>query len=185
MMHFPLFQLPLYFWKKFIVRGNFSQYAFFKRNFSCFIPHNFWLSYFSYSILHIFAVSVHFSHISGKLLFPFQLRQISPSFRKIYVLFTYFTCFSFPLFYHDAFKHHTMRYWTTLAVVSWKTQLFWEINYILSILFTKSSADLFPFLVIIRSNFKNPRNTLGFEKKQKKIQGLCGKNHIPRSGQKP
>src|SRR6218665_3020779 len=57
----------------------------------------------------ILAVSVHFSSVSRKLLFPPTLTNFPLCFRQINLLFTYFTCISFPPYFdHDAFMHHPM-----------------------------------------------------------------------------
>ena len=51
---------------------------------------------------------VQFPPVSQKLLFPL-LSKIPPCFQKIHLLFTYFMCILFPLYFdHDAFMHHPM-----------------------------------------------------------------------------
>src|SRR6218665_3070066 len=41
--------------------------------------------------------------------FPPTLTNFAPCFRQFHLLFTYFTCISFPPYFdHDAFMHHTM-----------------------------------------------------------------------------
>src|SRR6218665_702570 len=54
----------------------------------------------------IFAVSVHFPLFRQNYSFPF-CDKFPPLFRQIHLLFTYFTCISFPPYFdHDAFIHH-------------------------------------------------------------------------------
>jgi len=51
-----------------------------------------------------------------KLIFPPYFSTFPPCFRQIHLLFTYFTCISFPPYFdHDAFMHHQCTYWTPLA----------------------------------------------------------------------
>jgi len=55
------------------------------------------------------------TYISGKLLFP-PTFQIFPWFRKIYVIFTYFMCFSFPPMFcpsciYASYNTRTGRHW--------------------------------------------------------------------------
>jgi len=109
---FPLFQIPPYFQKNFKTVENFINFIF-SRKISRFSPaiisDDLFLSHRP-QILDspIFPVSVHFLLFRKNYYFPL-LWKISPCFRKIHLLFTYFMCISFlPYFDHDAFMHHPM-----------------------------------------------------------------------------
>ena len=99
-MHFlPCFRFPPpYFRKSFRLHGKFSQF----QTFFDFHPPKFLMNFSSHWLkilnfpLFILALSVHFTPISGILLFPPYFFKFPLWFCKIYVFFTYFTCFSFP-----------------------------------------------------------------------------------------
>src|SRR6218665_2693012 len=86
----------------------------FPEKFLDFHPQKFLMTFFSHrpqisNFPLIFPVSVHFPPVSRKLLLSPLLLKISPCFRKIPLLFTYFLCISFPPYFdHDAFMHHPM-----------------------------------------------------------------------------
>ena len=50
-----------------------------------------------------------FPPVSRKLLFPPYFHKFPLCFKQFHLLFTYFTCISFPPYFdHDAFMHHPM-----------------------------------------------------------------------------
>src|SRR6218665_2535917 len=119
MMHFPLcFRFPPIFQK---FSHSFKILPF-PEKFMDFHPPKFLMTFLvidhKFRIPLIFPVSVHFPHVSRKLLFPPPLFRENyfllyfenfPSFRKIHMLFTCFMCISFPPYFdHDAFMHHPM-----------------------------------------------------------------------------
>jgi len=102
MMHFPLFQISSYFRKT-----QFFQFYLFNKSFPIFIHQNFWWPSFSHRLqIRCFPLFSLFQYVP--LFFPYL--QIPPWFRKIYVFFTYFMCFSLPpsLSMMHLFTHHTM-----------------------------------------------------------------------------
>ena len=111
MMHFPLFQISPYFRKIFWTLRKIFAILLFPDKFLDFHPPKFLMTFLV--IDHKFRISPLFSlfqYISlGKLLFPLLWQNFPPCFTQIHLLFTYFTCISFPhCFDHDAFKHHPM-----------------------------------------------------------------------------
>jgi len=100
---------------------NFSDFTFFRK-----ISWKFWWPFlvidYKFCIPLFFPVSLfHYISplISRKLfiIFPSNFTNFFPSFREIYMFFTYFMRISFPPFFdHDAFMHHTM-HWTPLTVM--------------------------------------------------------------------
>ena len=113
MMHFPLFQTPLYFRKKFRLWNLFHNFTFSRQ---IFIRQNFWWPFFKSHQPQIFNFPpiFLFQYISPlfreKCYFALLL-QISALFSQISRVFLYFRpmCISFPLYFdRDAFMHHTM-----------------------------------------------------------------------------
>ncbi len=101
MMHFPLFQISPYFRKLFQTPWKiFTIWPFPKKIFDFHLP-KFLMTFFFFSHwpqiwnFPLFSLFQYISPYFGKFFFPLLL-QISPWFRKIYVFFTYFMCFSFP-----------------------------------------------------------------------------------------
>ena len=100
---------------------NFSDFTFFRK-----ISWKFWWPFlvidYKFCIPLFFPVSLfHYISplISRKLfiIFSSNFTNFFPSFREIYMFFTYFMRISFPPFFdHDAFMHHTM-HWTPLTVM--------------------------------------------------------------------
>jgi len=89
------------------------------KNFFIFVRWNFWWPFLFFLFLvidqtfRIFPVFSLFQYISPLFrehyYFPPTLTNFPPCFRQIHLLFTYFTCISFPPhFDHDAFMHHPM-----------------------------------------------------------------------------
>jgi len=96
----PLFQISPYFREIFGLWGKFSKLYLFLKNFLIFIRRNFWWPFLV--IDHKFWISPLFSlfqYISplfrGNYYFPHTLTNFPP-FKQIHLLFTYFTCISFP-----------------------------------------------------------------------------------------
>jgi len=108
MMHSPCFRFPPVFEKNFRFCGKFSQFYLFPKIFCLIIDHKFRIfSPIFEFLLYFLSFSTFppsFAKIINSLLFKFP-----PSFPKIHVYFTCFTCISFPPYFdHDAFMHHTM-----------------------------------------------------------------------------
>ena len=105
MMHFPPFQISPYFRKMLPFPEKISWFS------SAEI--NFWWPSFSHrpqisNFPPIFSVSVH-SPCFAKIVISSLFWQIYLCFRQIQLLFTCFTCISFPPYFgHDAFMHHPM-----------------------------------------------------------------------------
>ena len=95
-MHFLLFQIPPLFPKMFTDSVEISDDLFLV------IDYKFLISALFFAV----SVGLHFPIFRENYYFPL-LFQISPSFRKMYVFFTYFF-FVPPKFDHDAFKMHVL-----------------------------------------------------------------------------
>src|SRR6218665_636857 len=110
MMHSPLFQIPPLFSKKFRTLRKISTILPFPEKFLDFHPPKFLMTFFSTTnfefppCFHCFST---FPPCFDKFFLCPLISQISPCFRQIHLLFTYFTCIS-PYFDHDAFMHHPM-----------------------------------------------------------------------------
>jgi len=100
MMHSPSFRFPPIFDKFSDSVENFQNLTFPAK-----------ISDDLFVIDHKFRISPYFlwfPSVSRKLFFP-PLWKISPCFRKIHLVFTYFMCISFPPYFdHDGFMHHPM-----------------------------------------------------------------------------
>ena len=107
----PLFQISPLFSKKFqTLRKIFTIFPF-PTNFLIFIRQNFWWLFFSHR-----PQILNFPYFSCFSTFPPLFREnyyspyftkFPPCFRQIHLLFTYFTCISFPPYFdHDASMHH-------------------------------------------------------------------------------
>src|SRR6218665_525753 len=101
MMHSPLLQIPPTCLRKIVqtLLKIFQMLPFPEKEFD-YHPPKFLMTFFSHRLKILNSPSYFryfntFPHISRKLLFPL-LFKISLCFRKIYVFFTYFICFSFP-----------------------------------------------------------------------------------------
>src|SRR6218665_252193 len=94
MMHFPPFQISSLFSKNFQTLWRIFQILPFPEKFFHFHPPKFLMTFSNFPP--ILPVSVHFSPVSRKLLFPPFFEQFPPVFQKIHLLFTYFMCISFP-----------------------------------------------------------------------------------------
>src|SRR6218665_3833392 len=104
MMHFrPLFQIFPLFSRNFQTLRKMLTILPFPEKFLDFHPPKFLMTFFLV-IDHKFRISPLFPENYS---FPLLL-QISPCFRQIHLLFTYFTCIFPPYFDHDAFMHHPM-----------------------------------------------------------------------------
>src|SRR6218665_3975722 len=132
MMHFPsLFQISPHIFEKFSdSEENFQNFTF-SRKISRFSSEKisddlFLVINHKFRVPPIFPVSVHFHPVSRKLLFFPLLLKIPPCFRKIHLLFTYFTCISFPntlTVMHLCITQCT--YWTPLrADKNWQATLY-------------------------------------------------------------
>src|SRR6218665_3551289 len=103
MMHFPpLFQIFPIFLENFRTLRKIFTILPFPDKFLDFHPPQFLMTYFSHrpqisKFPPIFPVSIHLPpSVSRKLLFPPYFDKFSLCFRQIHLLFTYFTCISFP-----------------------------------------------------------------------------------------
>jgi len=109
----PCFRFPTIFEKLSDSVENFQNVTFSRKIFrfsSAKISDDFFLA-----IDHKFRISPYFPcfskfpPVSRKLVFPPLLWKMSPCFREIHLLFTYFMCISFPTYFdHDEFMHHPM-----------------------------------------------------------------------------
>src|SRR6218665_1784630 len=114
MMHFPpCFRFLPYFSKNFHTLWKIFTILPFPQQFLDFHPPKFLMTFFKSSTTNFefppyFLCFSTFPPVSRKLFFPPTLTIFPRSFfRQIHLLFTYFTCISFPPYFdHDAFMHH-------------------------------------------------------------------------------
>src|SRR6218665_1519826 len=104
MMHFPpCFRFQSYF-RTFTFSRKFFRFSSDKISDDLFFSHRPQISNFP----PILPLSVHFPPVWRKL-FPPYFEKFTPCFQEIHLLFTYFSCISFPPYFdHDAFMHHPM-----------------------------------------------------------------------------
>ena len=121
---FPLFQIFPYFRKIFGLWGNFSKFYFYPTNFLIFIRRHFWWPFFSHrpqisNLPPYFPCFNTFPPCFAKIILSSPtLTNFPHCFRQIHLLFTYFTCISFPptvTMMHLCITQCT--YWTPLGRV--------------------------------------------------------------------